>query len=155
MKKSINIFCLLLLSINIGCKGQSNSNKVMDFEDEKFQIGQIWQYETRSCEDQSRVIILRVEKANEEEVIVHISVLKLNIENPQVEDDTLTEIGHLPFSRESLANSLTNLESSNNKLPDYMDGYNQWKEAYNAGQGGIFTISVGGAVDFVEKTMNQ
>lgn len=126
----------------------------MEYEDEKFKAGQIWQYETRKGEEESRVIILKVDKTDNE-VIVHISVLKAKIKNPQKDGGVSNEIGHLPFLRESIDKSLTKLESSNNKLPDFIDGYNQWKEAFDSGKGGIFTISVKKAVEYVEQTMNQ
>ena len=126
----------------------------MNFEDEKFKVGQIWQYDTRKDEEESRVVILKVDKT-ETEIIVHVSVIKAKIKNPQKDGEISNDIGHLPFSRKSIEKSLTKLESSNNELPDFMDGYNQWKEAFDSGRGGIFTISVKEAVDYVEQTMNQ
>lgn len=154
MKNLVCVFFLLLLCINTSCNGQSKTTNKMEFEDEKFKVGQIWQYETRKEEEESRVIILKVDKT-ENEIIVHVSVLKAKIKNPQKDGGISNEIGHLPFSRESIDNSLTKLESSNNELPDFIDGYNQWKEAFDSGKGGIFTISVKEAVDYVEQTMNQ
>ena len=35
-----------------------------------------------------------------------------------------------------------------------MDGYLQWKEAFDNGEGGVFTIEVKDVVDFIEKSMN-
>lgn len=155
MEKVLRIFCLMLLSLHISCNTQSNKGNKMDFEDEKYRSGQIWQYETRKGEEQSRVIILKVERSLKEEVVVHIAVLNARIKNPQKEGGISTEIAHLPFSRESMDKSLTKLESSNNELPDYIDGYNQWKKAFETGRGGIFTIGVKEAVDYVEQAMNQ
>ncbi len=154
MKILVQIFCLMLICANTSCNGQSKTNSKMDFEDEKFKAGQIWQYETRTGEEESRVIILKVDKT-ETEIIVHVSVIKAKNKNPQKDEGISNDIGHLPFSRESIEKSLTKLESSDNELPDFMDGYNQWKEAFDSGQGGIFTISVKEAVDYVEQTMNQ
>jgi hypothetical protein len=154
MKKLAQLFCLTILSVNTGCSGQPNANNEMNFEGEKYKSGQIWQYETREGEEDSRVMILKVDKTKKE-VIVHISVLNVKIKKPQKEGDFTTEIGHLPFSRESIDKSLTKLESSNNELPDFLEGYNQWKEAFDSGQGGIFSIIVKEAVGYVEQTMNQ
>lgn len=154
MKNLVPIFCLMLLCINTSCHGQSRKNSDMNFEDEKFKVGQLWQYETRKGEEESRVIILKVDKTDHD-VIIHVAVIKARIKNPQIEGGISNEIGHLPFSRESIEESFTKLESSNNELPDFMDGYKQWKEAFDSGRGGIFTISVKEAVEYVEQTMNQ
>lgn len=153
MKKLICIFCLLLLFINTSSGGLTKTTDKMKFEDEKFKIGQIWQYKTRKGEEESRVIILKVDKF-ENEIIVHVSVLNAKIKNSQIKGGISNEIGHLPFSRESIDKSLTKLESSNNELPDFIDGYKQWKKAFNSGKGGVFTVSVMEAIDYVEQSLN-
>jgi hypothetical protein len=126
----------------------------MSYEDEKFKAGQIWEYDTRKGEEESRIIILKVEKPNNE-VIVHVAVINAKIRNPQIEGGISNEISHLPFSRESIEKSVTKLESSNNELPDFMDGYKNWKEAFDAGYGGIYTIPVKEVVEIFEQSMNQ
>lgn len=55
----------------------------MEFQDDKLKSGQIWEYNTRSGEENSRIIILKVEQSNKGEIIVHIAVNNTNIKNPQ------------------------------------------------------------------------
>ncbi len=48
---------------------------------------------------------------------------------------------------------MTTLVSSDNKLPDFREGYNNWKEAFDSNKGGIFSIAVSDAVKYVEEVM--
>ena len=59
------------------------------------------------------------------------------------------------MSKESLNISVTKLISENNNLPDFKEGYENWKEAFENKKGGIFTITVSEAVKFVEETMQS
>ena len=120
----------------------------------KYQAGQIWQYHTRTGEEDSRVIILQVDSLPTGEAAIHIAVRGLQIPIPGSEQGIMGYIGHLPFAEEALAQSLTELESSDGELPDYQEGYNNWKQAFDAGQAGIFTISLAEAVDFVAQSLS-
>jgi hypothetical protein len=40
-------------------------------------------------------------------------------------------------------------------LPDFEEGYNQWKEAFDQGQAGWFTTSISDVVQFMEDALNQ
>jgi len=118
------------------------------------EIGQIWRYENREGETASRATILKIESAATE-TIVHVAVSGVRIQNPHTPSGLSDEIGHLPFSETAVLDSLTELESSNNALPDYEEGYEHWKEAFDKGEAGVFSIGIKQAVDYVEHTMNH
>jgi len=39
-------------------------------------------------------------------------------------------------------------------MPDISEGYGHWKAAFDAGEGGIFSIPVAQAVEYIEKAVN-
>jgi hypothetical protein len=125
-----------------------------DFQDDKFKVGQIWSYNTRQGEDNSTLTILKVEKYDNAGVVIHAYVNGLKLKNPQRSSGFSDDIGHLPFSKDALLKSVTVLVSSDNKLPDFMDGYSNWKEAFDNNKGGIFSFTVSDAVKYVEEAMN-
>ena len=139
-----------ILNLLTGCKKENSGN---DFQDDKFKVGQIWNYKNRTGEENSKITILKIEKYYEKEVVIHIYVNGVKIKNELRPNGISDEIGHLPMSIESMNKSVTNLDSENNKLPDFKEGYENWKEAFDSKKGGIFTISVSEAVKFVEETM--
>jgi len=135
-----------------GCKGQSDNR---DFLDDKFEVGQIWNYETRTGEKNSTIEILKVENYEKSGIVIHIYVSGIKVKNPHKPSGFSDEIGHLPLSKDAVLNSVTTLVSENNKLTDYKDGYNNWKVAFDSNKGGIFSIPVKEAVQYVEEAMNN
>jgi hypothetical protein len=151
-KLKIIIFMAGLFSWFTGCKGQSDNR---NFEDEKFKAGQIWKYKTRTGEENSTVEILKVEKYDKSGIVVHIYVGGLKLKNPNKASGYSEEIGHLPLSKEAVLKSVTSLVSENNELTDFEDGYNNWKEAFDSNKGGIFSITIKEAVQYVEEAMSN
>ena len=151
--KLLKMFIMFgILNLFTGCKKENNGN---DFQDNKFKAGQIWNYQNRTGEENSKITILKVEKYYGKEIVIHIYVNGLKIKNELKPNGVSDDIGHLPMSKESLNKSVTKLISENNNLPDFKEGYENWKEAFENKKGGIFTITVSEAVKFVEETMQS
>lgn len=134
------------------CKEQSNNR---NFENNKFKVGQIWNYKTRKGEENSIIEILKVEKYEKDVIIIHVYIKGLKIQNPNNPSGISDDIRHLPFSKNAVEKSVTALVSENNELPDFMEGYKNWKNAFDNNTGGIFSISVKEAVQYVEETMSN
>jgi len=114
-----------------------------------FQAGQLWTYQTRKDEPTSRILVQRVEHDPNAGEIVHIRVVNLKFKGPK---GIVRELPHLPYSGPSLRKCLVALESSGNRVPaDYEAGYKIWREAFDSGKGGIFTLDVAGVLDGMEK----
>lgn len=122
---------------------------------QNYAAGQLWQYRARPGEEDSRVLINRVDPDVMHGQIFHISVLDVNIVNPQTPEGLTTELPHFPVSEESLHKSLTRLVATEESNPDYMEGYNIWKEAFDAGKAGVFSIDVAEIVNIIEASVNR
>ena len=125
-----------------------------NFKVTELKSGQIWKYNTRTAEKESRILILRVEQINNKDTIVHIEIKKTKIKNFQNKNGVSEEIGHLAFLKTAIVNSLIELESSGNKLPNYLANYNQWKRAFDNGNGIIFSNSIIQAINHIEQSIN-
>jgi hypothetical protein len=134
-----------------GCKNQTGKG---DFQDDKFNVGQIWNYNTRPGEENSTLTILKVEKYDSLGIVIHIYVSGLKLKNNQKPGGYTDDIGHLPLSKEAVLKSVTHLVSEHNKLPDFQEGYTTWKTAFNSNKAGIFSIDVSEVVKYVEEVMN-
>jgi hypothetical protein len=152
-KFKILIIMAGLFSWLTSCKGQQSENN--NFQDDKFKEGQVWKYNTRSGEENSTITILKVEKYDKDGIVIHIYVSGLKVKNPHKQSGQSDEIGHLPLSKEAILKSVTTLVSENNKLPDYEEGYENWKDAFDNNKGGVFSITVQEAVKYVEETMQN
>ena len=140
-----------LLNWLTGCN-EPKSTK--DFQDDKFKVGQIWKYNTRHGEENSTLTILKVEKYDSIGIVIHIRIDGLKLKNTREPEEFYNDIQHLPFSRKAIFTSVKTLVSEDNKLPDYNDGYNNWKESFDKKKAGVFSIAVCDAIKYVEETMN-
>ena len=59
----------------------------------------------------------------------------------------------MPFARRAVDDSVTKKIGSERPLPDYEDGYGEWKDAYSKKRAGIYVIAVSKAVAVAEKTL--
>jgi hypothetical protein len=117
--------------------------------------GQVWSYQTRVGEETSTVLINKIETNDKLGKIYHISLNGVKVKNPHKADGVSTELPHFPVSDETLKKSLTKLVGKSAPNPDYIEGYTIWKEAFDAGEAGIFTISASEIVDFIEEAINK
>ena len=114
---------------------------------------QKWAYKTRPGEESSTVIINKVEAHPKLGNIYQISVTGIRIKNPAGQRGVQVELPHFPVSLTTLEQSLTNFIGQTKPTPGYLDGYNEWKAAFDQGNAGIFTITVAEIVDIVESTL--
>jgi hypothetical protein len=130
-----------------------NTN-IISFKD-KFEVGQVWEYNTRKGEENSTITIVNIEENNESDIIINIYVSDLLLKNPISEDGFSDTIQHLPFSKEAIEKSVTRLICKTNTLPDYKDCYDEWKTAFNMREASIFGNTIKETIDVIEITLNQ
>lgn len=119
----------------------------------KYKVGQMWSYKNRPQEPSSTFTVVKVESSDKLGTIVHISLQGLKVKNSRHKSGFSDTVSHMPFSAKAIDQSVTKLVKENADLPDYQDGYNQWKQAFDAGKGGIFTITVAEAIEVIENPL--
>jgi hypothetical protein len=119
-----------------------------------YRVGQRWSYQARPHETASILVVVRVDRHPVLGVIVHVSVTGLSIRNPSASSGIAEEVAHLPFSEAAIDGSVTGLLEENPILPDFLEGYMQWRDAFDRGKAGVFQISVAEAIDRLENSLN-
>ena len=90
----------------------TNQVPIEDFYNSRFQVGQVWEYQTRLVDPKSTLQILKVQRLYGTTVAVHVQVNGLNLKSvPKLKDGGTAS--HLPFSEESIEASVTNLLRAN------------------------------------------
>src|SRR6478609_6176643 len=132
------------LSFLFGSRNEKSSERPESLTPaSKFCPGQVWAFKTPPAQPNAKLVILRVEDDGNLGTIVHIAVTGLSYGNGQ---DT---IRHLPFAEHAIEQSVTNLEQASGAIPDFNEGYQMWREAFDAGKAGVFTIPVAEVCDAV------
>jgi hypothetical protein len=99
--------------------------------------------------------IVKIETLSRGQYAFHIYLDNLRIPNSHLPSRMQTELPHSPVSSETLDLSVVKLLGTATTLPDISEGYLAWREAYDAGEGGIFTISVAEIVEFIEEATRE
>ena len=118
-----------------------------------FDEGQVWAYNTRPGEEGSTLLIDKVEDDPKLGRIYHISISKIQIKSgPGVFTD---QMPHLPVSRQTLELSCIKLVGRSEPNPMYLPGYRRWRQAFDAGHAGIYTISIAEILNLAEQMLQK
>jgi hypothetical protein len=120
-----------------------------------YKAGQVWSYKTRKHEEPSTLTVLMVETDSEFGNIVHISVTGLKLKNPVSANGPIDTIGHMPFTEKAIDKSVIKLIKEDGELPEFNEGYDEWRLAFQNRKAGIYKISVSEAVEKAEKNLNK
>lgn len=118
--------------------------------DSTYEVGQVWRYKTRPGEEGSRLHIARIDEEPGGVVVYHLFVDGLSLKNTHLAGGVQAELPHSPVGRETLDASVTELERVDADPPDVSEGYAEWRRAFDAGQGGYFTMPVADILDTLE-----
>jgi hypothetical protein len=121
--------------------------------EKQYAEGQVWTFRARGGEEGATLLINRIEQDPRFGAIYHISVFGVRLDNPRAPGGAITELPHFPVSRETLDKSCLELRGVREPNPEYLPGYAQWREAFDAGQAGVFDIPVDEIVDIVQSAI--
>ena len=154
MKKTMaaSTLCFSLL-FSAAVYGRVQDSELRDTTESRYKVGQVWSYKTRPVEKKSSFIVLKVENHPKLGNIIHIALRDLKLRRP--DGEFIKTAAHLPFSEEAVSKSAVKLLKEKADLPDFEEGYGMWREAFDAGRAGVYTITVAEAVDAMEATINQ
>lgn len=120
-----------------------------------YQQGQKWCYKTREGETASRVFIAKVDEHDKLGNIYHLYIDDIRLKNPYLESGVQDFLPHTPVSEKTLEKSLTTLENeAYTEEIDISEGYQEWREAFDNGKAGIYTISIAEIITIVEDTIS-
>jgi hypothetical protein len=149
MNKTVLVSMGLFSFLFGSCAKQSSEPPASDQSASKFCAGQVWSFKTPPGQLNAKLTVLRVESGGKLGTIVHIALSGVSYGNGQ------TTIQHLPFSESAVEQSVTALEDESGPIPDFAEGYRVWREAFDAGKAGVFTITVAEAYDAVTRIVRE
>lgn len=123
--------------------------------DKTLEVGQVWHYDHRPHEAASQVVICHLEEDERLGSIAHVVIEGVNLGPNRRTGRPVETIGHMPFAAQAVRESITVLAGRREELPNFLEGYNLWKEAFGNGNAGIFTIAIKDAVGVVESMLSN
>lgn len=154
MKKAVaSVTLCFAIMVAATVSGRDQDPGLKDATHSRYKVGQVWSYKTRPIEKKSTFVVLKVEHHPKLGNIVHIALRDIKLRNPR--GGYIETARHLPFAEEAINRSAIKLLKEREDLPDYDEGYRMWRESFDAGTAGIYTITIAEAVDVMEAALNQ
>ncbi len=120
-----------------------------------YEVGQVWEYKTREGEENSRMTVVALTEHQHFGLIINISLDNLKIRSSHSEDGFINGLSHSPCSQESINNSVISLVGKVEQLPDFQEGYDEWKTAFDEGKAGVFGGSIQEIISTLEEAIQQ
>jgi len=118
-----------------------------------YRPGQVWGYQTRPCDEQSYLIVVKVDDALELTNIVHICIEGVRVKDPLSMQWTVKTICHMPIAEEALSASVTEMLGVTTQMPDFHEGYETWRANFENSRAGYFKTPVAACVEIVAQAI--
>lgn len=120
-----------------------------------YAVGQLWACKGRHDDEQPTLLINRIDQhplggGN----IYHVTFDGLKIRHPGLPGGYMTRLAHAPVTTQTLQRSQLRFVGERQPDPAYLQGYAQWREAFDAGQAGSFGVSTPTLLEIVERRIN-
>ncbi|QDE38404.1 hypothetical protein FIV34_03910 [Luteibacter pinisoli] len=112
--------------------------------------GQAWTYRTRPGEEDSRVVIRKMDIEPEDGEVFHVSILGVKLRNHKVPGGLQPAMHHAAVLRATLEKSLLEHVGDGDAGEQWKDGYAVWRQAYDNGDAGVFDLSVADILGYIE-----
>ncbi|MFT4600431.1 MAG: hypothetical protein ACI857_000605 [Arenicella sp.] len=129
--------------------------EVEEYQDDTYEVGQVWNYNSREGEENSALTVVHIDVDTVLGVIIHVYADGLNVTNPARPNGISETIQHLPLSKEAMDSSVTALKETVENLPDYLEGYNEWKSAFDNREAGIWSLPMNEIVGAIESIFEK
>jgi len=116
-------------------------------------IGQKYSFEIDGEHPSPYFVVCEIDE-HKESKIISIYIGGLEFKNPHTVSGFGSEISHAPCDFQSLLDSNPILIDDSVELPDYLDGYDTWKKAFDSGEAGVFTIPPEKIVEYIVDVIN-
>ena len=110
-----------------------------------YRAGQVWAILTPPDQPDARLTVLRVENNARLGMVVHISLSGVELPNGS------RVVEHMPLSLSAMNQTVTKLIRSDEPVNANVEGYRQWRQAVDAGKGGVFTEPVAQSFETVRE----
>jgi hypothetical protein len=117
-------------------------------------VGQKYSFSIEGDHPSPHFIVCAIDYEQSTE-IASIFIGGLNFRNDLSETGYGHEIHHAPVQVQSLLDSNPVLVSENVDIPDFHEGYQAWKEAFESGEAGCFAVPVADVVMYIVGVLND
>lgn len=118
-----------------------------------YAVGQLWRCQGRSDGERPVLLINRIDQHPLGGEIMHVTIREAKIRHPALPGGMMTAMPHVPVIGQVFERSGAELIGQDTPDPAYIEGYQQWKQAFDAGNAGSYGIAVAEILGIVENML--
>lgn len=131
----------LTLCITVGLL-QPAAARAVGADASALKVGQVWRYDAPSGDEDSRVIIGKLETLPVLGDAVHVMITNVRLTDPETGEAVTVTIQHVPMAVSALKASLTRRDGTVTPPAEFQSGYQAWREDFNDKKVGIFAVPI-------------
>ena len=143
-----------LLVVVTACGVRASEQAEPPAVESRFEAGQVWSYENREGEDQSRVLVERVGRLADTATVVHIQIIRVAVASRFQPSGVQDIIPHVAIAEDVLDASVLELKDEVVSPVGFASAYGAWLQTVESGEASYYTMSVAEIVDLVERAVN-
>jgi len=120
-----------------------------------YAVGQLWRCRGRHPGERPLLLINRIDQHPLGGEILHVTLREVQIRHAGLPGGVMTSMAHVPVIGQVFERSEAELVGHDLPDPVYLEGYQQWKRAFDAGNAGSFGIAVGEILASIERLIAQ
>lgn len=129
------VVIIMLLAIAAHLRARPQPRTALEPAGEsRYKPGQVWSLRVPGS-PQARLKILRVESLPGAGTFVHVAV-----------DNVPVTVGHMPFTEAAIDQSVIDLVGTDPVRPESLEGYDDWRKAFDNEGAGVFSVTVADAL---------
>lgn len=119
-----------------------------------YAAGQLWRCNGREPGEQPTLLINLVETHPLGGRIFHVTLDGLRVRHPGLPGGVMTRLAHAPVIEQTFERSGMVYIGPQAPAADYRKGYDEWRQAFDAGHAASFGVSVPTILEILERRLN-
>jgi hypothetical protein len=119
-----------------------------------YRAGGVWTFRSAPLPE-SRVVIGKIDAHERLDQVFSVSIKTVPLATGATGEIRVGDISHVPVTKSVLDTSLLEQVGIGEPSEAFAEGYRQWREAFDSGKAGVFTIEISKVVETVNQVWSK
>jgi len=119
-----------------------------------YREGEVWTFRSAPLPE-SRVVIGKIDAHERFDQMFSVSIKTVPLATGATGEIRVSDISHAPVTKSVLDASLLEQVGIGEPSEAFAEGYGQWREAFDSGKAGVFTIEISKVVETINQVWSK
>jgi hypothetical protein len=119
-----------------------------------YRVGEVWTFRSAPLPE-SRVVIGKIDAHERFDQVFSVSIKTVPLATGAGGEIRVSDISHVPVMKSVLDTSLLEQVGIGEPSEAFAEGYGQWREAFDSGKAGVFTIEISKVIETINQVWSK